>query len=873
MHKPIVDSSPPGAPQPTPAARVPRGWRLRGPRLGIGWRLGLGLTAIATVLLLGEALAARTTREALEAVRSMQNEHEPLANSANAVLEKLLAYDRGTEEYMQARSPNDFSLITQAGDALQKAVSDYFGGSPPPPVTATAMGLRLQLTRHIANARQLASHAAQRVQWAVERQAALDQVNQRITSAGGSGLAINGTQVVARRSLAELGEAFNTVRGNVAAPAVMVRRERDFMTVLNAHAAEFEASPGRAWLALVRHDFAQAARLRLEIERYDAQSGPQWHSLREDSAALTVGVQQQLQAPARLGLLRAAQHAATAAEGAEHTLRVTAAAVLGLLLLVSLLLAVSISVPVRRLTAATRRLAGGDRTARARRGGSAEIDELAESFNTMADRIAHAEAELRAHQAELEHHVAERTQQLHHLAHHDPLTQLPNRRKLSAHLESALARAATGQRLALLFVDVDNFKSINDTLGHSFGDRVLQLIAERLHAATGPSGLLARLGGDEFTVLLEDVDSSEQVEGRAAQIVTTLQEPLIVDGRVLTVSASVGASLYPDHAADAEGLLRAADVALFRAKELGRNRFALYSPALYDAAAQRFRLEQSLRRAVEAGDLLLMYQPQVALHTFESTGVEALLRWRKPDGRIATATEFIHVAEKTGLIHELTDWVLHSAAATAAAWRAAGWQRASVAINVSAPQFFESDFVEHVARTLEATGLPASALELEITETVIQTGTATIESLRRLRALGVAIALDDFGIGYSSLTSLEQLPISRVKLDRLLVAGVDTNPRSAAIVRSIVALCHGLGLQVVAEGVERTAQLEFLSRCGPITVQGYLLGQPVEADAAPREAQAAGVRARQALEASAQTRHEAGESLMFVGGSGRRRAT
>src|SRR5204862_86487 len=370
-------------------------------------------------------------------------------------------------------------------------------------------------------------------------------------------------------------------------------------------------------------------------------------------------------------------HAATATEEAQHTLRNTAAAVLGLVLLVSLMLAVSISVPVRRLTAATRRLAGGDRGARAPRGGSAEIDELAESFNTMADRIAHAEAELRAHHAELERHVAERTEQLHHLAHHDPLTQLPNRRKLAAHLASALARAGTRQRLALLFVDVDNFKSINDTLGHSFGDRVLQNIAERLHAATGPTGLLARRGGGGVTVR----------------------------------------------------------------------------------------------------------------------------RWRKSDGRIASAAEFIHVAEKTGLIHELTDWILHTAAATAAAWRAAGWHRASVAINVSAPQFFESDFVAHVARTLQVTGLPASALELEITETVFQTGPATVDSLRQLRDLGVAVALDDFGIGYSSLTSLEQLPISRVKLDRQLTAAVDSNPRSAAIVRSVVALCHGLGLQVVAEGV------------------------------------------------------------------------
>jgi EAL domain-containing protein (putative c-di-GMP-specific phosphodiesterase class I) len=341
---------------------------------------------------------------------------------------------------------------------------------------------------------------------------------------------------------------------------------------------------------------------------------------------------------------------------------------------------------------------------------------------------------------------------------------------------------------------------------------------------------------------------------------------------VLTTSASVGASLYPDHADDAEGLLRAADVALFRAKELGRNRFALYSPALFDAAAQRFRLEQSLRRAVENRELLLMYQPQVSLHTFEANTLEALLRWRKPDGRIATAAEFIHVAEKTGLIHELTGWILHTAAAAAAAWRAHGWHRASVAINVSPPQFFESDFVEQVARTLELTGLPPSALELEITETVFQTGAATVESLRRLRALGVAVALDDFGIGYSSLTSLEQLPITRVKLDRLLVAGVDTNARSAAIVRSIVALCHGLGLHVVAEGVERTAQLDFLARCGPIGVQGYLLAHPVEAVSAASEAQAASARARLSLEAALQLpRREGSEALVFVGGATRRR--
>ncbi len=854
---------------PAPPGR--RAWRLR---LGIGWRLGLGLAAVAAVLVGGEMLAARTAREALAAIHSMQDEHEPLASRASAVMEKLVAYDRAVGESVEARSAADFNSLTEAGYALEAAVGEYFDGKPSPAPNPEAMQLRTQLTQHIANARQLASRSAQRVQWAQQRQAALNHIYQLIASAGGSGLVINGTQVVARRSLAELEAAVDAVRGDQGSSADLLQRERDFTAVLAAHSTELQISPGRSWLAMVREDFALATRLRLEVARYDAVSRPEWHSLLEESAALTAGVDDLLQRPARRELLLAAQRTASSAEVAERSMINTGAAVLALLLVVSLLLVASISVPVRRLTAATRLLASGNRAARAPRGGSAEIDELAESFNTMADRIAYAEAKLRAHQAQLERHVAERTRQLHHLAHHDPLTQLPNRRQLSTHLAEALSRAGRQRRLALLFVDVDNFKSINDTLGHSFGDRVLQQVAQRLHTATaGAASLLARLGGDEFTVLLENVTSDGEVQRCAEQIVATLQEPLLVDGRVLATTASLGASIYPDHATDAEGLLRAADVALFRAKELGRNRCAIYSPALYDAAAQRFRLEQSLRRAVEDGDLLLMYQPQLALPTFEATSVEALLRWRKSDGRIATAHEFIHTAEKTGLIHDMTDWVLNSAAATAAGWRAQGWHKACVAVNVSPPQFFESGFVEHVARTLAATGLPASALEIEVTETVIQTGPATIESLRRLRALGVAIALDDFGIGYSSLTSLEQLPITRVKLDRQLIAGVDTKPRSAAIVRSIVALCHGLGLQVVAEGVERPAQLDFLSRCGPISVQGYLLAQPVEADVTFAEAQAAGARGRQALEAVARTAPaDNADSLVFLGGAGRRRA-
>ena len=844
-------------------------------RLGIGSRLALGLAAITAVVVVGHVLSERTTLKAVEAVRSIQTEHEPLARNASAVVEKLVAYDRAVTEYLQSSRGAGFDGITAAGSELDSAVASYFGHRAQPDVGPADTALRSQLSTHVDRGREIAKNASQRAGWASERHAALERVEKRITSAGGAGLAINGNQVIAMRSLSELAATINAVRGDVDVAAVNAQREQEFESALSAHATELLRSPGRNWLDMERKDFALAVRMRHAMEKFDSVNGQARHEFLEESAALIAGVEEQFQEPARRDLLSAAAHAATAASIAEQTLTMTGATVVGVALLVSVLLAFSITLPVRRLIAATRQVAAGNRDARAPRGGLAELDVLAESFNTMADRIADAESELRAHQAQLERHVAERTRQLHHLAHHDPLTQLPNRRQLSSRLSGALMRAAaTDQRLALLFLDVDNFKSINDTLGHNFGDRVLQGIAERLRTTAGLNGMLARLGGDEFTMLIEDVTTIEQVEAKAAELVAALQQPITVDGRVLATSASVGASLFPDHADNAEGLLRAADVALFRAKELGRNRFALYKPALYDAAAQRFRLEQSLRKAVEAGDLLLMFQPQVALHTFEVTGLEALLRWRKPDGRIATATEFIHIAEKTGLIHELTDWVLRSATSTVAAWRAQGWHRACVAINVSPPQFFESDFVDHIAHALEVTGLPASALELELTETVFQTGTNTIESLRRLREMGVSIALDDFGIGYSSLTSLEQLPITRVKLDRMLVEGVDSNPRSAAIVRSIVALCHGLGLQVVAEGVERPAQLEFLSHCGPVGVQGYLLAYPVEAEAAADEAQAASSRARSILEAAAknpESEPAGGGSLVFVGaGRGRR---
>jgi diguanylate cyclase (GGDEF)-like protein len=837
----------PIAPLPPVAARARA--RLR---LGIGSRLALGLAVVAAVMAIGHGLATETTGHAVQSLRAMQIEHEPRARRAAAVVANLAAYDRAVIKYLHGDHQSDSESITAAADELDRSVNHYFNDAPAPSITAPDVQLRIEIARHIAQGGKLASLAGKRAAWLERRHLLLDGLQRRVASAGGNGVAIADEQVVLRRSLAELGTALNAIRGNSGEPEAVEREEKEFSAVLARHNAELSRSPGRAWLDLMHEDFGESARLRRAIASFDAMNRPAQSSFLDAGATLMAAAQTHLEEPARRDLLRAAGTAAAAAEAAEHTLTRTDVTVLTVLLLVSLLFSLSITVPVRRLTAATRQLAAGNRDARAPRGGSAEIDELAESFNAMADQIVHAESKLRAHQAELERHVAERTQQLHHLAHHDPLTQLPNRRQLATCLAAALTRAATtGQRVALLFVDLDNFKSINDTLGHNFGDRVLQSITERLRAATGARALLARLGGDEFTVLMEDVRSFEEVEERAGALVATLQQPLLVDGRILSTSASIGASMYPDHAADSEALLRAADVALFRAKELGRNRFTFYRPALYDAAAQRFRLEQSLRRAVEAGDLMLMYQPQIALHTTETLGVEALLRWKKPDGRIATATEFIHIAEKTGLIHELTEWVLRTATEDAVRWRAQGWHRACVAINVSPLQFMESAFVEQVTQALAATGLPPGALELELTETVFQTGAPTIEALRRLRSHGIAIALDDFGSGYSSLTSLEQLPITRVKLDRTVVESIDSNPRSAAIARSIITLCHGLGLQVIAEGVERSEQLAVLAQYGPVGVQGYLLAHPVRADAVVTEAHEAALRTRKMLEALA----------------------
>jgi diguanylate cyclase (GGDEF)-like protein len=505
--------------------------------------------------------------------------------------------------------------------------------------------------------------------------------------------------------------------------------------------------------------------------------------------------------------------------------------VVAILLWLSIRTVMSVVGPVRRIRTATLKIAAGEASARVNRGGIRELDDLAISFNQMAEQLADAKAAARSYQEQLEAKVKLRTRELRHLAEHDPLTDLPNRRQLFAHLKAAVARAAeSGSYVGVFFVDLDNFKNINDSLGHAFGDQVLSAIAARLLATTDTTGYAARLGGDEFTIVCDGIKSERAVDSLGQNLVRAFQAPLEVDGRHLMISISVGASMYPDHGSDAEALLRAADAALFHAKALGRSQLVVFSPALLETASAKFTIEQGLRYALERDEFELVFQPEVDAATFKTHLVEALLRWRLPDGRLASPNEFLAIAEESGLILEISDWVLRTAIETAARWHHGAWPEARVAINLSSRQLLDARFVDRVTGLLDEHRLPARCIEIELTENVLQTGAATIEVLRQLRSRGVVIALDDFGIGYSSLASLEQLPLTRVKLDRALIASIHTSSRSAAVAKALVGLCHNIGLAVTAEGIECLEQLALLSHLTPIYLQGYLLASPVQAE-------------------------------------------
>jgi diguanylate cyclase (GGDEF)-like protein len=419
-------------------------------------------------------------------------------------------------------------------------------------------------------------------------------------------------------------------------------------------------------------------------------------------------------------------------------------------------------------------------------------------------------------------------ERIRHLAQHDGLTQLPNRELLLDRLGVALVQArrrAVG--VALVFVDLDNFKVINDSLGHSAGDAVLRTVARRLRSAVREADTVARLGGDEFVVLLNGIESAQDVVRVVGQLQATLRRPLDIDGRELSAHASLGVALYPQDGVDAETLLRHADTAMYRAKELGRDQTEFYTPALGARVREQLDIDARLRRAVAAGELELHYQPVLELADGSVRGVEALVRWRH-DGALVPPDEFIPAAETMGAIHVLGTWVLDAACRSVASLSIAAGAPVTVAVNLSARQFHAPDFVEIVRGTIAESGCPPQSVVLEITESAALHGRdATLEKLERLKALGARLAIDDFGTGFSSFAYLQRFPLDMLKVDRSFVRDVTRSRSASGITRAIVAVGHELGLRVVAEGVETEAQARLLKLLGCDAVQGYLWGAPV----------------------------------------------
>ncbi len=421
---------------------------------------------------------------------------------------------------------------------------------------------------------------------------------------------------------------------------------------------------------------------------------------------------------------------------------------------------------------------------------------------------------------------------LEHQARHDSLTGLPNRTLLRDRLHDMLSRAPWRKSgLAVLFLDLDRFKTINDTLGHAVGDLLLKEVAVRLTSVVRYGDTVARLGGDEFVVMLADVAQPHDVVGVTQKILEVLSKPFLFDGHELSVSTSIGVSLYPADGEDPDVLLKNADAALYQAKEQGRNNCQYYSRDMNAKVEKRLQMERWLRHAVERNELVLHYQPRVNLKSGRITGVEALVRWRHPDLGTIPPEEFIPLAEDTGLITSIGEWVLRTACAQHRAWQAAGLLPIRIAVNLSARQLRQPNLVERIRHALTDTGQSAQLLELELTESMLMTHAETaIKTLGELDAMGVSLSIDDFGTGYSSLSYLNRLPIRTLKIDRSFICNMTHNPKDATIVAAITSLGHSLQLNVVAEGVETNAQLQFLQSIRCDEMQGYVFSKPLPAE-------------------------------------------
>jgi diguanylate cyclase (GGDEF)-like protein/PAS domain S-box-containing protein len=420
------------------------------------------------------------------------------------------------------------------------------------------------------------------------------------------------------------------------------------------------------------------------------------------------------------------------------------------------------------------------------------------------------------------------------LAYYDALTGLPNRSLLHDRLSKALANARRQKdKVALLFLDLDRFKIINDSLGHSLGDLLLQDVAERLRRCTREQDTVARLGGDEFLIVLTSVKDIPDAAVAAERLMDVMTAEFLIEGHSLSINCSLGISIFPEHGADDETLIKNADAAMYNAKDAGRNNFQFFTEEMNTQVVERLTLENSLRLAVEKGELFLVYQPQMEIVTGNITGLEALLRWQHPDFGLVPPDKFIRIAENCGLMGQIGEWVLRTACSQAQKWQDEGVPAVQVAVNVSAVQFRQKGFCDLIRRVLHETGLAPQYLELELTESLLLANAdVTLAVLQELKAMGLELAIDDFGTGYSSFSYLRQFRVSKLKIDRSFIRDVAVNPDDAAITAAIISMAKSMRLKVIAEGVEDEAQMSFLRSHQCDEIQGYYFSKPLTAEKA-----------------------------------------
>ena len=422
-------------------------------------------------------------------------------------------------------------------------------------------------------------------------------------------------------------------------------------------------------------------------------------------------------------------------------------------------------------------------------------------------------------------------QRVHHVAQHDTLTGLPNRSLLQDRLSQAVAYASrSGNPVWVMLIDLDRFKFVNDSMGHKAGDVLLMTVAARLRSSLRDADTVARLSGDEFVVIVSERGDQQLTPEIVQRVMNSVAQPVMLGTKEFFVTCSIGVAVYPSESTAADTLIEHADIAMYRAKKLGRNNFQFYTPAMNEESMERVRIESALRNAVERGEFVLYYQPQLDLKTGKVCGMEALIRWQHPELGMVPPSRFISIAEETGMIVAIGAWVLRTACAQNKAWQDAGFDKLRVAVNLSARQFGAPDLIENLARVLSETGLEPKYLEIELTESLFMSDiTPAVDLLHRMKALGVNLSIDDFGTGYSSLSYLSRFPIDVLKIDRSFVADITRDANDEAIVTSIIALAHNLKLAVIAEGVETAEQLDYLRRHGCDEMQGYYFSKPLAA--------------------------------------------